>query len=223
MQALSQVFDTNHDGVLNASDASWNDFRILVTNADGTTTLETLAQAGVTAIDLTPNSYKQAFTDGSSIDGETAFTRADGSTGTAATVTFATDGGAYTTQQTVTHNGDGSTTLTDAAYNVDGTLAETIATTTSANGLNKTAVTSNGSGIVLDTQTDDTVVNGDGSTTETLTDVNGSGVTLDKTVTATSASSGTAPNGSPVQTAAVIPMCRRGRAQARRGGLRLAA
>ena len=41
MQALRDVFDTNHDGVLNASDASWNSFRILVTNADGTTTLET--------------------------------------------------------------------------------------------------------------------------------------------------------------------------------------
>ena len=74
MQALEQVFDTNHDGVLNASDSSWNDFRILVTNADGTQTLETLAQAGVTSINLTPNSYEQVFTDGSSIDGETTFT-----------------------------------------------------------------------------------------------------------------------------------------------------
>ena len=33
MQALQDVFDTNHDGVLNASDSTWNDFRILVTNA----------------------------------------------------------------------------------------------------------------------------------------------------------------------------------------------
>ena len=64
-----------------------------------------MAQAGVTSINLTPNSYKQVFTDGSSIDGETTFTRSNGTTGTAATVTFAYDGGNYTVQQTVTQNG----------------------------------------------------------------------------------------------------------------------
>ena len=179
MQALRDVFDSNHDGVLNASDSSWNSFRILVTNADGTTTLETLAQAGVTSINLTPNTYTQAFTDGSSIDGETTFTRSNGTTGTAATVTFAYDKASETVQQTVTHNGDGSTTLVNAAYNPDGTLAETITTNTSANGLSKTTTTANGSGIVLLTEADNTVVNGDGSTTETLTDKNGSGVTLE--------------------------------------------
>ena len=57
MQALEHVFDTNHDGVLNASDADWSDFYVLVTNADGTQTLETMAQAGVTSINLTANSY----------------------------------------------------------------------------------------------------------------------------------------------------------------------
>ena len=81
MQALEDVFDTNHDGVLNASDSSWNNFRIMVTNADGTTTLETMAQAGVTSINLTANSYRQVFTDGSSIDGETTFTRSNGDHG----------------------------------------------------------------------------------------------------------------------------------------------
>ena len=164
MQALRDVFDTNHDGVLNASDSSWNNFRILVTNADGTQTLETAAQAGVTSINLNANSYTQAFTDGSSINGETTFTRSNGTVGTAATVTFANDGGSYIVQQTVTHNANGSTTLTNAAYNVDGTLAQTIATTTSADGLSKTTVTSDGSGIVLQTQTDNTVVNGNTTT-----------------------------------------------------------
>jgi trimeric autotransporter adhesin len=60
-------------------------FYVLVTNANGTTTLESMAQAGVTSINLTPNSYKQVFTDGSSIDGETTFTRSNGTVGTAAT------------------------------------------------------------------------------------------------------------------------------------------
>ena len=88
---------------MNASDSSWNNFRVMVTNANGTTTLETMAQAGVTSINLTANAYNQAFTDGSSIDGETTFTRSNGSTGTAATVTFANDGGNYTVQQMVDH------------------------------------------------------------------------------------------------------------------------
>jgi hypothetical protein len=84
-------------------------------------------------------------------------------------VTFANDGTNYTVQQTVTHNSNGSTTLTNAAFNQDGTLAQTIATTTSADGLTKTIVTSDGSGIVVQTDTDATVVNADGSATETLT------------------------------------------------------
>ncbi len=88
MQALEDVFDTNHDGVLNASDADWSDFYVMVTNANGTTTLETMAQAGVTSINLQANSYKQVFTDGSSIDGETTFTRANGTVGTAGTASL---------------------------------------------------------------------------------------------------------------------------------------
>ena len=139
MQALAAVFDTNHDGVLNSSDASWSNFRILVTNANGTTTLETLAQAGVTSINLTTNAYQQTLPDGSSIDGETTFTRTNGTTGTAAALNFANDGGAYNVQQTVTTNADGSTTLQNSAYNSDGTLAERITTTTSANRPSKTA------------------------------------------------------------------------------------
>ncbi|WP_298355284.1 DUF4214 domain-containing protein [Rhodoblastus sp.] len=188
MQALATVFDSNHDGVLNSSDANWSNFRILVTNANGTTTLETLAQAGVTSINLTTNAYRQALPDGSSINGETTFTRTNGTTGTAAALNFANDGGAYNVQQTVTTNADGSTTVQNSAYNSDGTLAERIATTTSASGLNKTTTFDwNGDGVIDQTQTDNTVVNADGSTTETLTDVNGSGILLDKTTTTTSA------------------------------------
>ena len=48
MQALRDVFDTNHDGKLDAGDADWNDFKVLVTNADGTTTMESLTQLGIT-------------------------------------------------------------------------------------------------------------------------------------------------------------------------------
>ena len=183
MQALEDVFDTNHDGVLDASDASWGSFRILVTNADGTTTLETLAQAGVTSINLQANAYQQSLPDGSSIDGETSFTRSDGTTGTAAAVSFATSGD-YVVQQSVTQNSAGATVLENSAYTPDGQLAEQITTTTSANGLDITTTYDwNGDGVIDQTETDDTVVNGDGSTTETVTDTNGSSVVLDSTTT----------------------------------------
>ncbi len=183
MQALEDVFDTNHDGTLNASDASWSSFRILVTNADGTTTLETLAQAGVTSINLQANAYQQSLPDGSSIDGETSFTRSDGTTGTAAAVSFATSGD-YVVQQSVTQNSAGATVLENSAYTPDGQLAEQITTTTSANGLDITTTYDwNGDGVIDQTETDDTVVNGDGSTTETVTDTNGSSVVLDSTTT----------------------------------------
>ena len=52
MEALRDVFDTNGNGRLDAGDAQFAKFKILVTNPDGTTTLETLAQAGIASIDL---------------------------------------------------------------------------------------------------------------------------------------------------------------------------
>ena len=63
-QALLDVFDTNHDGMLDAGDTDYADFKIMVTNSDGTTTLETLAQAGVSSLDLTPDKTSEVLPDG---------------------------------------------------------------------------------------------------------------------------------------------------------------
>ncbi len=54
MAALRDVFDTNHDGKLDAGDAGYASFKLVVTNADGTTSVETLAQVGIASIDLVP-------------------------------------------------------------------------------------------------------------------------------------------------------------------------
>jgi hypothetical protein len=53
MQALKDVFATSHNGKLDAGDADWASFKVMVTNPDGTTTLEGLSQLGITSIDLT--------------------------------------------------------------------------------------------------------------------------------------------------------------------------
>lgn len=93
MQALAAVFDSNHDGQLSSADAAYNDFFVEVTNANGTTSIESLAQAGISSINLTPNATHQALPDGSSIDGQTTFT-VNGQTHRAATVTLNADSSA---------------------------------------------------------------------------------------------------------------------------------
>ncbi len=187
MEALQHVFDSNHDGVLDAGDSAWSSFRVLVTNADGTTTLKTLAEAGVASINLQANAYSQTLADGSSIEGQTTFTRTDGTTGIAATARFASEGVDYRVQQTITPNGDGSKTISNSAYSLSGALAETITTTTSADGRTRTVMSDwDGDGVVDQTQTDVTTVAA-GVKTRTVTDVAGTGILLSKTTTTTSA------------------------------------
>ncbi|MCK1494931.1 hypothetical protein IVB14_32120 [Bradyrhizobium sp. 180] len=189
MQALLDVFDTNHDGQLDAGDADWSKFGVIVTNADGTTQFKTLAQLGITAINLTSNNQTIVLPDGSSIAGSTTFTRSDGSTGTAADVTFAHDASGHLVETTTTVNADGSTTIDNKALNSSGSLANETISTTSADG--KTVTISRdtaGNGVINSIQTDVTVDNADGSTTLTITNFDGTGShVLNRTVSTTSA------------------------------------
>jgi hypothetical protein len=90
MAALEQAFDTNHDGMLDAGDADWNDFRVWVgSNGVGTGQLFTLGQLGITSIDLHPTGPAQTLPDGSAIHGTSSYTLADGTTGTAGDVALA--------------------------------------------------------------------------------------------------------------------------------------
>lgn len=188
MQALEDVFDTNHDGKLDADDTLFSSFKVMVTNADGTTTLKTLSELGIQSIDLTPNVTRITLPDGSVIEGETTYTKTDGSTNTVATVSFAVDENGYVVQQTVTHNTDGSTVLDNKALNGDGSVASDTVTTTNADGSSTTTFDLNGDGVVDKILTDGTVTNTtDNSRTETQTEVDGGGVLIDQTVTVTSA------------------------------------
>ncbi|MBL4768735.1 MAG: hypothetical protein JKY94_13685 [Rhodobacteraceae bacterium] len=49
------MFDSNNDGVFDASDDKWSNFKVIVTNADGSLEAKSLSAAGVniTSIDLT--------------------------------------------------------------------------------------------------------------------------------------------------------------------------
>ncbi|WP_162247932.1 cadherin domain-containing protein [Devosia sp. Root413D1] len=189
MQALLNVFDTNKNGKLDAGDAEWALFKVLVTNPDGTTTLKTLAELGITSINLVSNNQEVNYADGSKISGTAGYTKADGSTGIVADATLSYDPNGYVVGNTVTHNGDGSTTVVNRAVRPDGSVAHQTTTVTSADGKSKTLTfDTDGDGVPERKQTDVTVVNGDGSITRTVQDYDGSGAILArKEMTVTSA------------------------------------
>jgi hypothetical protein len=54
MEALRAAFDSNGDGKLTAADTRFNEFKVMVTGADGSTTVQTLGQLGITEINLRP-------------------------------------------------------------------------------------------------------------------------------------------------------------------------
>lgn len=68
MQALRDVFDTNHNGKLEAGDANFSRFKLIVSNPDGTQTLQTLAQAGIASIG--PNIRRRLWTRAADNDGD---------------------------------------------------------------------------------------------------------------------------------------------------------
>ena len=73
MEALRAYFDTNGDGKLTAADAAFAQFRVLVTNADGSKVVKTLAQLGITEINLTEDATRIVLPDGPVIEGQTTF------------------------------------------------------------------------------------------------------------------------------------------------------
>src|SRR5262249_19625118 len=90
MAALRQVFDTNHNGWLDAGGAQWAGLRVWQDGDSGGVPqpgeVKSLAQLGITGIDLNPTGPAQQLPDGSAIQGLSRFTRADGSSGIAGDV-----------------------------------------------------------------------------------------------------------------------------------------
>ncbi|QGM97488.1 hypothetical protein [Methylocystis parvus] len=188
MQALLDVFDTNHNGKLDSGDAKFSQFKLVLTNANGTQTVQTLAQAGVASIDLKADNSSQTFVDGSTIDGQTSFTRTNGTTGTAASVSLVYEAGGHALRTTTSTDGAGAVTVDNKAYNPDGSLASETISATSADGKSRTlSQDANGDGVIDLIQTETTVANPDGSKTTTLTDKTAGGVNLDRIVTTVSA------------------------------------
>lgn len=179
LEALKMAFDSNGDGKLDNQDADWSLFKVLVTNQDGTTTLKTLDELGIASLDLTANNQGQQFADGSSIRGTTTYTKSDGSTGVLGDVSLAYDKNNYVVEETITNNGDGSTTIKNVALNTDGSIAYEVVSHVSADGTVRTVTTDNNGDGVTDGQiVETTTLNGDGTTTRTTETFDGSGAIL---------------------------------------------
>ena len=134
LDALKSVFDTNSDGKLNSSDADWAKFKLAVTEADGSITTKTMAELGITELDLTGNATQIELPDGSVITGTTTFTYSDGRTGTAGELTLRTAEQGYYVEQVESVNQNGDRVQTTTACAADGSIAFTIESTVSQDG-----------------------------------------------------------------------------------------
>ena len=105
LEAIRQVWDTNGDGKLTAADAEFAKFKVMVTGADGQTSVKTLTELGITEIDLTANATRMELPDGSMITGQTTYQRANGTTGTVANTTLVTDTAGYRVVEVVGTDG----------------------------------------------------------------------------------------------------------------------
>ena len=124
----------SRDGVLDASDAEFANFKVLVTDTDGSTEAKTLAQLNITSINLTADATHIELPDGSMITGQTTFTYTDGSTGKVATATLMAEAQGYRVEQIVSVDGSGTRTVETTAYAASGDVAYALTSVTTADG-----------------------------------------------------------------------------------------
>lgn len=192
MEALRAVFDANGDGKLTAADADFAKFKLLVTNADGSTSVVTLASLGIVELDLTADSTRIEFADGSVIDGQSTFTRSDGSTGTMGSTVLVSESDGHRVTEAVSTDASGNRVVVETGYGAGGEVAFVTRSVTSPSGSHVTNFyDDDGNGVVDRVQTIDTVAQPDGTEIETVVNRVGSnvatGLTVSRVVTSRSA------------------------------------
>lgn len=182
LEAVRNVFDTNHNGLLDAGDARWSEFKVLV---DGT--MRTLASLNIVSIDLTPKGSGLQYADGSSLNGTTVFTRSDGSTGMVGDASLVAEAESYRIERTSTTASDGMVTETILGYDRDGKLAFSNVIKTRADGhWQMTSFDDDGNGTIDRSQRYEFVRAADGSRTRTVTNIAAEGIVTSSAVTWTS-------------------------------------
>ena len=193
MAALRSAFDTNGDGKLTSADTRWGEFRVLVTNADGSTTVKTLTELCITEINLRADTTHVELPDGSVIDGQATFVMG-GVTRTAANVSLMAEAmGARVEDSTPTYDANLTRTITSTGYDAAGEKLFVVKSVTTATGGTVTNFWDmNGDGVFERVQRIVTAVDGGtGARTETVEEWHGAtiagGVKDSRTVTVTSA------------------------------------
>jgi hypothetical protein len=139
--------------------------------------VQSLAQLGITAINLTADSTEIELPDGSKITGRTTYTKGDGSTGTIANTSLAAEVQGFAVTQTITTDGSGNRVVVSQCYDAQGALAHVIKSVTSPSG---NAITNSyddtGDGVYDRVQTIAKSTDGAGIKTELLSNFQGSDV-----------------------------------------------
>ena len=133
MAALRSHFDTNNDGKLTSADAEFANFKVMVTNPDGTTTAWALSDADtiagndlhITSLDLRTDTTHVTLDDGSQITGQTSFTM-NGTQHTAATVTLTAEANGHQVTQTTSSTGAGNKTIVSVTRDASGQVIGTM-------------------------------------------------------------------------------------------------
>ena len=108
----------------------------MVTNADGTFTVQTLTQLGIASIDLKGDATHIELPDGSVITAQSTYTTTGGATHTIADVSLAYDDQSYRVERTETTDGSGNLVVEQTGYTADGSIAFMMETKTGPAGYN---------------------------------------------------------------------------------------
>ncbi|WP_158246498.1 cadherin-like domain-containing protein [Thalassospira sp. GB04J01] len=111
LEALAELYDSNVDGVLNAEDEAWEDFRVWQDwNGDGQSQegeVSTLEELNITEVGLVSNGVEEEIA-GNTIHGRATFTREDGTTGDVGDVSFRASSYGYRETEDGIEIGDGN-------------------------------------------------------------------------------------------------------------------
>lgn len=182
LEAIKNIFDTNQNGLLDAGDLRWADFKVMVNGQ-----LVSLDSLGIASIGLTPKGSERNFEDGSAITGVAEYTKTDGTTGAVGDAVLSVDPNGYVIKTVTTANPDGSKTVDLTGYNKGGTVAFRNRTVTSADGQTKTTqFDDDGNGTWDRSQTDVTTLVA-GERQRVISNFNADGSLADRITTLTSA------------------------------------
>jgi len=179
LEAIKSVFDSNHNGKLDAGDARWSEFKVAVGDQ-----LVSLASLGIASIDLTPSGSGQRFEDGSSIGGTTTYTKSGGGTGFVGNAVLMSDAMDYIVRRSIVTNADGTKKIVVNGYGKDGRLAfQEISQVNAAGTVTDTSFDDDGDGVVDRSRRDELTIVEPGTRRRVVRNLNADGLLADSTTT----------------------------------------